>query len=80
MRSKINHSKFFFHALRSALMFVAGFLTYEILKTLEAEWNETHKNNQAIHFAKRKSYHFLAIFLVDLIILYLIALMFGVHL
>lgn len=80
MTNKIHHSKFFFHALRTALMFIAGFLSYEILKTIESEWNKDHPNNEAVHFAKRKSYHFLAIFLIDLFILYIIALLFKVHL
>jgi hypothetical protein len=80
MKSKINHSKFFFHALRSGLIFIAGFLSYEILKVMESEWNKMHPNNEVIHFAQRKSYHFIAIFIADLIILYLIVLMFNIHL
>ena len=80
MTNKIHHSKFFLNALRSALLFIAGFLTYEILKTLESEWNKTHENREVIHFAQRKSYHFLAIFLLDLFILYIVAVLFKVHL
>lgn len=80
MTNKIKHHRFFFHALRTALIFIAGFLSYEILKIMEAEWNKTHPNNEAVHFAQRKSYHFIGIFLADLFLLYLIALMFGVHL
>jgi hypothetical protein len=80
MTNKIHHSKFFLDALRSALLFIAGFLTYEILKTLESEWNKTHENRELVHFAKRKSYHFLAIFLLDLFILYIVAVLFKVHL
>ena len=80
MRHRIIHHRFFFHALRTALMFIAGFLSYEILKTLEVEWNKTHPHNEIQHFAKRKSYHFIIIFLTDLLILYLIALLFNVHL
>jgi len=80
MTYKIDHSKFFFDALRTALIFIAGFLTYEILKSLEAEWNRTHENSEEVHFAKRKSFHFIAIFLIDLIILYVLALMFNIHL
>jgi hypothetical protein len=80
MTIKINHSKFFFHALRTSLMFIAGFLSYEILKLLETEWNKTMPNNETIHFAQRKMYHLIIIFMADLTILYLIALMFGVHL
>ena len=80
MTNKIHHSKFFLDALRSALLFIAGFLTYDIFKTLEAEWNKNHENREVIHFAQRKSYHFIAIFLLDLFILYIVALLFSVHL
>jgi hypothetical protein len=61
-------------------MFISGFLIYEILKTLEAEWNKSHENREVVHFAQRKSYHFIAIFLLDLFILYIVALLFSVHL
>lgn len=80
MINKIHHSKFFLDAFRSALLFIAGFLTYEILKTLEAEWNKMHENREIVHFAQRKTYHFLAIFLLDLMILYLVAILFRIHL
>jgi hypothetical protein len=80
MTNKINHSRFFFHALRTALMFLAGFLSYEILKTMENEWNNLHPDNKMMHFAKRKSYHCVTIFIADLILLYLIYLLFRVHL
>ena len=80
MTNKIQHHRIFFHALRTAIIFIAGFLSYEILKIVEDEWNKSQPNNETVHFAQRKSYHFIAIFLVDLIILYLIALMFGVEL
>ena len=80
MTNKINHRKFFFHALRTALLFIAGFLSYDILKILEIEWNKTHLNNEAVHFTQRKGYHFITLFFADLFILYLIALLFDVHL
>jgi hypothetical protein len=80
MTYKIDHGRVLFNALRTALIFIAGFLTYEILKTLEAEWNRTHENKEEVHFAKRKSLQFIAIFLVDLIVLYIIAFMFNIHL
>lgn len=77
---KIKHHKFMLHALRTALVFIATLLTYELLKMLENKWNKTHPNNELIHFTKRKIYHFLIIFLTDLFVLYLIALLFDVHL
>jgi len=59
---KILHYKIFLNAFRTALIFIAGLLTYELLKLLEYEWNKTHPNNQIFHLAKRKSYHFLLYF------------------
>jgi hypothetical protein len=80
MINKIRHRVFFLHSLRTALIFIAGFLSYELLRVIEAEWNITHPNNKIVHFSQRKIYHFLIIFLIDLLILYIIALLFGVHL
>jgi hypothetical protein len=80
MRNKIIHHKFFLNSLRTALIFIAGFLTYEVLKIMENKWNKTHPNNEFSHFVHRKKYHFLIIFTIDLMILYSIALLFDVHL
>ena len=80
MVNKISHFKIFLHALRTSLIFIAGFLTYELLKIVEGEWNKTHPNNEVKHFAHRKLYHFVIIFIFDLLILYFIALLFDIHL
>jgi hypothetical protein len=80
MANKIIHSIFLLNALRTSLIFIAGFLSYEILKRLESEWNIMHPKNEISHFAHRKMYHFLIIFLFDLSILYLIAFLFDIHL
>lgn len=80
MINKIQHHRFFLHALRTALMFIAGFLSYEILKRIEEEWNKSRPNNETIHFANRKLYHFIGLFIADIFILYLIAILFNVHL
>lgn len=40
---KINHKRIFAHALRTALLFVASFLIYEILISLEKMWNKTNQ-------------------------------------
>ena len=80
MAKKIIHHEFFLNALRTALIFLAGFLTYELLKVLESKWNRMYPNNELSHFAHRKAYNFIIIFLIDLFILYLIALLFNVHL
>jgi hypothetical protein len=80
MANKLLHHKFFLHALRTALIFIAGFLSYELLKILETEWNYMYPNNKFRHFVYRKTYHFIIIFMIDLIVLYSIALLFDVHL
>ena len=76
---QINHSKYFLHALRTALLFLAGFLIYEILVRLERTWNKLHQKNQIYHFYKRKSIKFLLILVIDLIILYGFFIFFGVE-
>jgi hypothetical protein len=67
---KINHTRIFFHALRTALLFVAGFFIYEILVSLEKLWNEDVPENSLEHFHQRKGIKFLVILIVDLLILY----------
>ena len=51
---KINHTRLFLHALRTALLFVAGFFIYEILVALEELWNEAVPENSLQHFHQRK--------------------------
>jgi hypothetical protein len=80
MTNKFQHHVFFLIALRTALIFIAGFLSYEMLKMVESEWNQTHPGNELSHIAHRKLYHFIIIFLIDLFIIYSIALLFDVHL
>ena len=80
MTIKIRHHEFFLNALRTSLIFIAGFLTYELLKIIESKWNKMYPNNEFSHFAHRKVYHFVIIFIIDLLILYLIALLFDIHL
>lgn len=80
MSNKILHHKIFLNALRTAIIFIVGFLGYELLKTLELEWNHSLPNNEVEHFARRKSVHFILIFLTDLLILYFIVLLFDIHL
>jgi hypothetical protein len=76
MENKI-HLELFLKALRTSIIFISGFLAYDWLKQLEIRWNKAHSNNEFVHFARRKTYHFVIIFLVDLIILYSAALSFG---
>jgi hypothetical protein len=80
MTIKIRHHEFFLNALRTAIIFIAGFITYELLKELESKWNKTHPNNELTHLARSKGLHFLFIFIIDLLILYAIALLFDIHL
>jgi len=80
MVNKINHLRIFFHALRTALVFTAGFLSYELLKIVESDWNKMYPNDKFTNLAHRKLYHFIIIFIFDLLILYLIALLFDTHL
>lgn len=80
MLNKIAIKRNFFHALRTSLLFVAGFLTYELLKMLEDHRNKIYPNNELLHFVERKTIHFSLIFLADFLILIAIALMFGINL
>ena len=78
--TRIQHHAFFLNALRTALIFIAGFLSYELLKIIETEWNMTHPGHELKHLTHRKFYHFIVIFLIDLFIIYSIELLFNVHL
>ena len=75
---KINHTRLFLHALRSALLFVAGFLIYEILVSLEKLWNEDVPENSLQHFHQRKGLKFVIILIIDLLILYGLFVLFGI--
>lgn len=76
---KIHHGRLFSHAFRTALLFVSGFLIYEILLNLETLWNKKNPKNNLIHFYKRKSFKFVLIFIIDLLILYGFAVFFGIY-
>jgi hypothetical protein len=77
MISKNTYYKIFLHSLRTAFLMITGFLIYEILKLIEDEWNKIHPNNELKHLAKRKLLHFILIFIIDLIILLIIAFLIG---
>ena len=62
--------RIFFHSLRTAIIFVSGFIIYEILLGLEKEWNKMNPDNETYNFHKRNIFKFIFIFLVDLIVLY----------
>jgi hypothetical protein len=76
---KIYHKRIFTHALRTALLFVGSFLIYEFLVLLEKKWNLENPENQLYHFYQRKTYKLILIFIIDLLILYGIAIIFDIH-
>jgi len=76
---KINHTRIFFHAIRSAILFIAGFLIYEILVSLEKLWNKANPENTLYHFHKRKGIKFLIILIIDLLILYGLFVLFDIE-
>jgi hypothetical protein len=74
------HYSYFFRALRTALIFIAGFLSYEILKLIEEQWNRINPEYELNNLYRRKIYHFFIILICDLIILYSIETFFKVKL
>ena len=77
---EINHKRIFLNATRSVLLIVFSFFIYELLKDLEKKWNHQKPNNELHHSQKRHLYKFMIIFISDLIILYLICILFKVNL
>jgi len=75
---KIDHGRIFFHAIRSALLFIAGFLIYEILVGLEELWNKANPENTIYHFHTRKGIKFIVILIIDLLILYGLFVIFSI--
>lgn len=67
---KVNHLRIFLHALRTAIIIVAGFIAYDVLKELEKIWNIAHPNKQ-YNFSKKQFYKLTIIFTIDLVLLYL---------
>ena len=76
---KINHKRMFAHALRTTLLFVAGFLIYEILISLEKMWNKANQENKLYYFYEKHIFRLILIFIMDLLILYGIVLFLGIH-
>ena len=60
---KINHYRIFFRALRSALLFAAGFIIYEILSIVEKSWNDDIPSHKIIHFYQIKGLKFILIYI-----------------
>jgi len=76
---KINHKRIFLHSLRSALLFAAGFIIYDILVRLEKIWNIQNPENEMTNFFTRKVLKFFLILVMDLLILYAISILFGIE-
>lgn len=76
---KINHKRIFTHALRTALIFVSSFLIYELLVSLEKQWNLENPENKLYNLYQRKFFKLILIFIVDLLILYGIIIFFKIH-
>jgi len=74
---QINHKKLFVHSLRTALMFLAGFIIYELLLDLEKEWNKINPEHKTYNLHKKRGIKFILILLIDLIILYSLQIFFG---
>jgi hypothetical protein len=69
MKKNNGYISIFFEALRTATIFVSGFIVYELLLDLEKKWHKLEPSRKIYHFYKRKSIKFLIIFLIDLTIL-----------
>jgi len=76
---QIDHLRLFSLAFRTAILFVAGFLIYEILIQLEKIWNQANPGNKPYYFYKRKLYKLILIFIIDLLILYGLVILFEIH-
>jgi hypothetical protein len=78
MTKKINiHYHIFLHAFRTAVIFVSGFIIYEMLVKLEKKWKE-NPSTRLFSYSKRKIIKFLLILIIDMILLYIIFFIFKV--
>ena len=73
------HFHIFLHAIRTAVIFLAGFIVYDILVELENEWNKKNPSKHLYNFSKRKLIKFLLIFIIDLVMLYILYLFFDIN-
>ena len=76
---QINHTHIFLNALRTAVLFFAGFLMYEILIDLEKAWNDKDPENKALHYYNKKILKFIGVLIIDLILLYILFFITGEH-
>jgi hypothetical protein len=71
MKQNNKYVRIFLEAFRTAVIFVSGFLIYELLLEAEKEWNKIEPSHKIHHFYKRNSIKFLFIFLIDSTILFI---------
>jgi hypothetical protein len=77
--NKINHKYIFFHALRSALLFIAVFFIYDILINLEKLWNKENPEKSKYNYYLNKIIKFTVILIIDLFILYFASIFFNIE-
>jgi 1,4-dihydroxy-2-naphthoate octaprenyltransferase len=73
------HFHIFLHALRTAIIFVAGFIIYEKLIDLEKEWNKKEPSRRIHNVSKQKSIKFLLVLTIDMILLYILFFIFKIE-
>jgi hypothetical protein len=77
---KINHSKIFLSALRSALLVLGSFILYDLLKDMLDIWDDIFLHKKEYHIYYKRIYQYLGVFFLDLIILYLAFYLFHIDL
>ena len=76
--SQALHNEFVIKALKTAFVFVVGILLYDILKVIEKDFIKGEPERELEHMAHSKLFHFSAIFLTDLMAIYVIYLIFKI--
>ena len=72
------HSRIFFQAFRTAIIFVIGFIIYEFIVKYEKKQNKVNPSNSMFNLHKLNYIKFLLIFCIDLCLLYILHLVFRV--
>jgi hypothetical protein len=66
--SKIHHKHIFLKSFRTALLFISGFIVYELAMELEEHKSYQHKSR--LKTIRTKLLKFVIIFMLDILILY----------
>lgn len=72
------HNEFAIKALKTAFVFVVGVILYDILKVIEKDLIKGEPEKELEHMTRSKFFHFGAIFLTDLLAIYVIYLIFRI--